>query len=348
MQQIISKRVDHLDEGKGLLILLVVFGHVVQELTPESTNHRIFSCIYSFHMPCFMFLAGYLAYATFRGTNMKELASGVADKTTTILLPYYAWPILVHGLALKDGWDWNIFRGIGDLTTGWSPWWFLKFVFLYYLVYAIALGFRNVARIKSNLVLDCSLYVLTLGAFVLLRTSAPGLDSYILYGIFFFIGIILAKHEVLRKWAMNKHILFFCVSLFLVGIFKYDFHDRGNENLLLKVVVSFSAIAMFLGGMVPGRADSFLRRVFRRYGRGSLAIYVSHFSVLGLIGDKPLQMDSLLLLVLLVGLSIAIIEICFLIKGLCSISSHMKFLLYGGKVSTLFRSRMLPERVNPR
>lgn len=346
-RKVMSKRNNYIDEFKGLLIFLVVLGHVLQELTPEGTNHRLFSCIYSFHMPCFMFLAGYLAYTTFSGNNLRELALGIADKSTTILLPYYTWPILIHGLVLKDGWNLDIWGRLMDLTIGWSPWWFLKFVFLYYLVYAIALGFRNVTRLKSNLVLDCAFYGATLAAFVLLRARMPGLDSYILYGIFFFLGIILAKHEVLRRLAMNKHVVFICSALFLIGIFKYDFHDRGNVNLLIKIVVSLSAISIFLSGLTSSRVDSFLKSVLRRYGNGSLAVYVAHFSILGIIGDEALQMDSLLMIILLVGLSIVIIEACFLIKFLCCISTHLKFLLYGGKISTKFGASVSPKIDTP-
>jgi fucose 4-O-acetylase-like acetyltransferase len=342
-----SKRVEYVDECKGLLIILVVLGHVVQELTPEGTNHPLFNCIYAFHMPCFMFLAGYLAYSTFSASNLKELAIGIADKTTTILLPYFTWPIFVHGLALKDEWNWDIWGKIWDLTIGWSPWWFLKYVFLYYLIYAIVLGVRNIMRLKANMVLDCAVYISVLVGFLILRGAIPSLDSYILYGIFFFIGVILSKHEPLRRLAMNKHVIFLAISIFLISVFKYDFDDRGFDNKLIKIVVSLSVITMFFSGFTSIQGDSIVRRALGRYGRGSLAIYVAHFSILGLIGNEPLQMDSLLLLILLVALSIVIIEFCFLIKILCGVSTHMKFLLYGGKISVLFGNRHLPKRVPP-
>jgi len=50
------------DNLKGFLILLVVFGHVIQFSIPDYKNLHIFNYIYSFHMPLFMAISGYVSY----------------------------------------------------------------------------------------------------------------------------------------------------------------------------------------------------------------------------------------------------------------------------------------------
>lgn len=58
-----SKRLIWADSLKGVLILLVVLGHAIQFTLGEScyTDH-MWDLIYSFHMPAFMAVSGFLAY----------------------------------------------------------------------------------------------------------------------------------------------------------------------------------------------------------------------------------------------------------------------------------------------
>ena len=53
-----KERVYKFDNLKLLLIVLVIFGHIL-EFVPNSMDKYIF--IYTFHMPCFMFVTGYFA-----------------------------------------------------------------------------------------------------------------------------------------------------------------------------------------------------------------------------------------------------------------------------------------------
>ena len=52
-----------LDSLKGFAIFLVVLGHVIQTVfAPDSYDSNvIFKIIYSFHMPLFIFISGYLS-----------------------------------------------------------------------------------------------------------------------------------------------------------------------------------------------------------------------------------------------------------------------------------------------
>lgn len=57
------KRNKKVDELRGLLMILVVIGHIIQFVTyPETFDDNIvFRIIYSFHMPLFMLLSGYVS-----------------------------------------------------------------------------------------------------------------------------------------------------------------------------------------------------------------------------------------------------------------------------------------------
>lgn len=57
-------RISYIDQLKGIAILLVVLGHVIGYNNCEDSF--LWRFIYSFHMPLFMFISGYVAQMTFR------------------------------------------------------------------------------------------------------------------------------------------------------------------------------------------------------------------------------------------------------------------------------------------
>ena len=65
-----SKRLKWADSLKGVLIVLVVLGHSIQQSLLDGcyTNH-LWNVIYSFHMPAFMAISGYVAYHPNRRGN---------------------------------------------------------------------------------------------------------------------------------------------------------------------------------------------------------------------------------------------------------------------------------------
>lgn len=72
-----TKRITYLDSLKAILILLVILGHAVQFNTEEYETNPLFQFIYSFHMPLFLFISGYLTCrGSFKGGTLEsELCS---------------------------------------------------------------------------------------------------------------------------------------------------------------------------------------------------------------------------------------------------------------------------------
>ncbi|RZN54921.1 hypothetical protein D9736_04020 [Escherichia sp. E10V10] len=67
-----STRNSIIDSMKGLAIIFVVWGHSIQFVKKDSLNffdNPLFITIYSFHMPFFMLLSGYLFYFPSRGNH---------------------------------------------------------------------------------------------------------------------------------------------------------------------------------------------------------------------------------------------------------------------------------------
>ena len=54
-----TNRIDSLDICKGILIILVVVGHAIEIVDPAHKSYFI-KLIYSFHMPAFFIISGFL------------------------------------------------------------------------------------------------------------------------------------------------------------------------------------------------------------------------------------------------------------------------------------------------
>ena len=81
MNNTIDKRIKWIDVAKGLTIILVVSGHLLQ--TYSNNLDFVFKLIYSFHMPVFFILSGYLMNAK------KDFNQFLKSKSKSLLFPYF-------------------------------------------------------------------------------------------------------------------------------------------------------------------------------------------------------------------------------------------------------------------
>ena len=83
-------RLAYLDSLKGFLILLVVWGHVVQNAAVDFFSSVSFRTIYSFHMGAFFFVSGIVLRLGRHGIG--ELPG----KIRCLLVPYLSWYLLCY------------------------------------------------------------------------------------------------------------------------------------------------------------------------------------------------------------------------------------------------------------
>ncbi|TIL79370.1 MAG: acyltransferase family protein [Mesorhizobium sp.] len=88
-----------LDFAKGILIILVIIGHLLQYCIYRGTDafwmSPYYKSIYIFHMPLFMAISGYLSSgAIWR----KPFIQGVGNRATQLLLPMLFWCALIWTL----------------------------------------------------------------------------------------------------------------------------------------------------------------------------------------------------------------------------------------------------------
>ena len=108
------------DNVRAVLILLVVFGHML-ELCQGDLPKLVYQAIYIFHMPVFIFVTGY--FAKFKPRAILILAASYVVFQTLYVL--FDWGVL-HGASGE--------LSLQYLTPYWIMWYLLVTVFCYLLV----------------------------------------------------------------------------------------------------------------------------------------------------------------------------------------------------------------------
>ena len=91
-----------LDIAKGLAIILVVIGHVIQGSSENFDDLLWFKVIYSFHMPLFIFLSGAVAAIAFQSDSVNDRMKAslqqakvkISKAAVRLLLPFVAWCVI--------------------------------------------------------------------------------------------------------------------------------------------------------------------------------------------------------------------------------------------------------------
>lgn len=129
------KRLDYIDEIRGIAILLVVVGHIIQ-FNGISKNNSVFEFIYSFHMPLFFAISGYITQKVTNITNTKQYITFLKKKFIALIIPLLTWSLVVNKLFLKEKWNTLNWSDIQNVLI--SPGlWFLQVLFVILCFYGI-------------------------------------------------------------------------------------------------------------------------------------------------------------------------------------------------------------------
>lgn len=186
-------------------IILVVLGHSFHEYENHGYTLTIYRMIYSFHMPLFMFVSGFLMGYTYRTYGAQTWSSFFLSKLRRLLLPYLIlltvtfFPRCVFNDMADDSIEMSLksfFNSILYRDKLVIPYfWFLPSVFTLLIVNYGAL--RIVDKFNFNedktLVWMVVLFII-MPFFVVGCTSLLSLDKTLQYGLFFYLGMLYSKY----------------------------------------------------------------------------------------------------------------------------------------------------------
>lgn len=182
------------DNVKGFAIYLVVLGHCIQYASHNGydyVNNTVFKLIYSFHMPLFMLISGYLFWYSL---SKYSLVEGVLAKLKGIMIPCMTWGLITYILDIFLN-DWSPVSIYGYLYyTAYSNW------FLWAVFYCSLVGFASKCIFKSKFVGYVIIFVCNY--FIPVVANTAGAKRLM---PFFIIGIMLNQYKALDKLRGTKY-----------------------------------------------------------------------------------------------------------------------------------------------
>ena len=243
-------RMNWLDFAKGIAMISVVLGHALDD---DSSLSKL---IYSFHMPFFFIMAGYLLNLDKWGgaENFKSFATKLFKR---LLVPYYLanilffpiWFVVCHELGyLNYFWEWctykplnfftEIFIGDGtNLVLG--QLWFLPTLFLTQII--LIFLYNHLIKIGAKIFLFAVAIVSCAGFVIKNFFLLPmGLDIAFAMQIFLLAGILIRRHKVLDKMDFK---LCGALILILLGVFYF------NETIDVNTRIYGNPLLFYAGGL---------------------------------------------------------------------------------------------------
>ena len=82
-------RIAYIDFLRGLAILFVIMGHIIQYNLYGESGRNCFDFIYSFHMGFFFFISGYVACISSYKYKFSYFLPFLRKKSVQLLLPFF-------------------------------------------------------------------------------------------------------------------------------------------------------------------------------------------------------------------------------------------------------------------
>lgn len=177
-----EKRLLYLDALKGFLIVLVILGHVIQSSISDYQHNVLFRLIYSFHMPLFFLISGYLTY---RGKYDENL---VPKRFVQCIIPFISWAFLLP--VLENG-IWDLPRTVNTLLYPDNGLWFLYNLFFYCVMVNLSERWAS-GKFKQEYVL-LILVAFSYGLMAILHTTMNA-TQICWYFPFFAMGYYMRKY----------------------------------------------------------------------------------------------------------------------------------------------------------
>ena len=290
----------HIDSLKGLLIILVVFGHALERCYSGGPLFCLLhNALYAFHMPMFILISGYL--------TRRKPPKALASSSLTLLLTYAIYQG-IHHLPLFRFDDNSLYDLL--LVPEWTLWYLISLIF-----------WRLLLHITPQRWTDHPVWLLTLSLTVALAAGfipcsrLLSVQRTLAFLPFFFAGHLLRQHapspKAPKALTTGAYVLTAAAALFFI-LHSHTYYGRylslsasyaaPLEELLIRLLVILTAFAICLTVVRLHHTRNFLTRI----GRDSLFYYMLHSLILTACVRLFACPSSLLLTLLLTAVIIVV------------------------------------------
>ena len=202
-----TKRIGYVDSLKGIAIIFVIIGHLLQYVFYPSTfdDSHLYRYIYSFHMPFFMIISGFTVRV--KADYRDKLFKMIGKRFFNLIIPFISWAILKN-ICFRGP---TLLEVIKNPTNGL---WFLYALFFIYSIFILTFY----ATWKLNTIIRYSLFVAVfiLLKMIALKVSHFGLPQISNLFIFFFLGHLVSTYKDVIVRKRNLKYLWITVPIFFV------------------------------------------------------------------------------------------------------------------------------------
>lgn len=272
-----KQRFEWLDSCKGFAILLVVVGHMVGGymrggLFPDNMAfmQKVHNTIYSFHMPLFMCISGYVFYMAYlKNSRVERLKLSVINNVYI----YVVWNCITWIVKYVLSAYTNASVKVSDLIMipiqAVDILWYLYVLIIFYVVFGLI--YEKIQNIDDRLLLCICAAISAVSSCVDIWLPFH-IISALTYSVFFALGISMAKSNMI-DWSKHK-ILKYTVSAILILI-AVIFSINLFTIPVLGIIIAFVITAVFMVFFYNCKQLN-TKNVFSFLGKHSLEIYVIH------------------------------------------------------------------------
>ena len=321
-QKEMGNRIQYLDSMKAILIMLVILGHAIQFNIENYQYNWAFRIIYSFHMPLFLAISGYLTY---RGKPNYGL---IGKRVKQLLIPFVTWALIMP-IFYKGEFDLQFTKTA--LLYPDNGLWFLYNLFIYSIWISVSEQCAEKYHVKQEYF--CLVSIALSYLLMILLGTLFNCTQLCWYYPFFLLGYYLHKYQ---NWFDKQLVLkYLCGGGYLLTVpfwmmreepTFYQWIDLGPLfSYLYRYLVEIMGTILFfeIGKKMLNKAIPWLNSL----GKKTLGIYAFQFVVLHHLSILPI--DNIIIKVL--AETILTIPICFALVWTVERIKYVRFLLLGVK-----------------
>lgn len=270
-----NERLYVVDIMQGIAMLLVVIGHHWFKFMPDGYR-ALHGYIYSFHMPLFIFISGFLISYAYKG---QRYSSYIYKRVRKFFIPYFiigVMVVIIDGLLSKKGeMGIGVWNNICNLAIAprRSPamfLWYIYVLFGFYVIYPLLAYLKTKSKIRTEMGLMAVGIILF---YLPVHTDWFALQDSSNLFLFYVLGVITSWNlDVLRKYKQQGNIAsFIALATFIVLSVNYN-----ANNELIKTGLCFLSmpaiyvLAVAMEGMRP------IRGLFIGISKQCFHIYLLH------------------------------------------------------------------------
>ncbi|WP_024609249.1 MULTISPECIES: acyltransferase family protein [Pseudoalteromonas] len=295
-------RINYIDNMKALGIFFVVLGHAAW------LDENLYILIYSFHMPLFFFLSGYLFFkkSLYKVEFLKIIQRLVIPFLFFFCISYLCWlplSLFGNGQASEMPWFDPLLRVVTSKADSFHINGVLWFFPCLIVIFLAEITFFTRLKITVSLFFSIFVYIIYLGVIYPVHGRLPwSVDSAIAGMLFFQLGKYIKSTEILNRCIFEKKTFNLSFLLILLPVFYFlaiyngrvDMRELnfGFNSIFYPIIAVIGIAIVFLISKLLGQ-----NLLLQKLALSSIVIFPLHlifFRFLQKFESKTLADDSLL------------------------------------------------------